>query len=115
MKPLALTMGDPAGIGGELTLRAWLAMRNSDHRFVTLDDPDRLAATAHTLSLNVPIAVVASPDSAGAAFAASLPVLPITLPAPARPGHPDKANARAVIGSIEHAAALALHGVASGM
>jgi len=41
--------------------------------------------------------------------------LPIELAAPARPGHPDKVNARAVIASIEHAAALCRSGAASGM
>ena len=49
MTVLALTMGDPAGIGGELTLRAWLALRNGSQRFVALDDPERLAALAHAL------------------------------------------------------------------
>ena len=29
LPPLALTMGDPAGIGGELSLRAWLALRST--------------------------------------------------------------------------------------
>jgi 4-hydroxythreonine-4-phosphate dehydrogenase len=58
---LALTMGDPAGIGGELTLRAWLALHRSGPCFVALDDPDRLAALAHALSLEVPIAKVALP------------------------------------------------------
>ena len=44
MLPLALTMGDPAGIGGELTLRAWLALRQEAVPFVVLDDPVRLIA-----------------------------------------------------------------------
>ena len=42
MKPLALTMGDPAGIGGELSLRAWLALRERGLTFVLLDDPERV-------------------------------------------------------------------------
>ncbi len=113
MKPLALTMGDPAGIGGELTLRAWLALRDSGQRFIALDDPERLIALARTLSLDVPIARVASPDAAG--FANALPVLPIRLAATPRPGVPDKSNAKAVLASIERAAALALLGDASGM
>ncbi len=115
MRPLALTMGDPAGIGGELTLRAWLSLRNSGQRFVALDDPDRLAALARTLSLDVPISIVASPDEAGAVFATALPVLPIMLANTPRPGQPDKANAQAVIGSIERAASLALRGAVGGM
>jgi 4-hydroxythreonine-4-phosphate dehydrogenase len=108
-------MGDPAGIGGELTLRAWLALRKGNQRFVALDDPERLTELVHALSLDVPIATVASPDEAGVVFATALPVLPVKLANTPRPGHPDKANAKAVIASIERAAALALRGAAGGM
>ena len=111
MKPLALTMGDPAGIGGELTLRAWQALHRDGPCFVALDDPDRLSE----LSPEVPIMMVISPEAARAAFATALPVLPIELPVPPRPGHPDKANAKAVIASIERAAALCLSGDVGGM
>jgi 4-hydroxythreonine-4-phosphate dehydrogenase len=111
MKPLALTMGDPAGIGGELTLRAWQALHRDGLCFVALDDPLRLSA----LGLNVPIRQVASADEANAAFAEALPVLPISLVAKPTPGHPDAANAQAVIHSIERAAALCLRGEANGM
>jgi 4-hydroxythreonine-4-phosphate dehydrogenase len=104
-------MGDPAGIGGELTLRAWQALRGTGPCFVALDDPDRLAA----LSAGVPITQVASPEAAAAVFATSLPVLPIRLAAMPRPGQPDKANAKAVIESIERATRLCLHGAAGGM
>src|SRR5579863_10039562 len=106
-RQLALTMGDPAGIGGELTMRAWQALHRDGPCFVALDDPQRLAG--------VPIVEVTSPDAAQAVFADALPVLPIRLASPARPGHPDKANARAVIASIERAAALCLSGEASAM
>ena len=100
-------MGDPAGIGGELTVRAWQTLHRDGPCFVALDDPQRLTG--------VPIVEVTSPDAARAVFADALPVLPIRLASPARPGHPDKANARAVIASIERAAALCLGGEASGM
>jgi 4-hydroxythreonine-4-phosphate dehydrogenase len=113
VNPLALTMGDPAGIGGELTLRAWLALHNGPQRFVALDDPDRLAALARALSLDVPITTVTSTETD--VFATTLPVLPIKLAATPRPGHPDKENATAVIASIEHAALLALRGAVGGM
>jgi 4-hydroxythreonine-4-phosphate dehydrogenase len=111
MKPLALTMGDPAGIGGELTLRAWQALHRDGPCFVALDDPDRLAA----LAPEVPINLVLAPEAARAVFATALPVLPIELAAPPQPGRPDKANARAVIASIERAALLCLSGEAGGM
>jgi 4-hydroxythreonine-4-phosphate dehydrogenase len=108
-------MGDPAGIGGELTLRAWLALRSGSQRFVALDDPERLKALAHALALDVPIATVASPAAASGIFPTALPVLPVNLANTPRPGHPDKSNAKAVIASIERAASLALAGTASGM
>ena len=113
MPPLALTMGDPAGIGGELTLRAWLALRHEDARFVVLDDPERLAELARALGLGVPIKQVDQPDVE--AFTDALPVLPVRLAAPAVPGRPDRANARAIVDSIERAAGLALRGTVGGV
>jgi 4-hydroxythreonine-4-phosphate dehydrogenase len=109
--PLALTMGDPAGIGGELTLRAWRALHRNGPCFVALDDPRRFVA----LSTEVPIVEIASPEAAHTVFADALPVLPVSLAATPHPGHPDKANATAVIASIERAAALCLSGDACGM
>ena len=111
MKPLALTMGDPAGIGGELTLCAWQALHRDGPLFVALDDPRRLAQ----LSTDVPIVEIATADAANDVFATALPVLPINLAVAAHPGRPDKANARAVIASIERAAALCVSGAAGGM
>ncbi|MGC1412671.1 MAG: 4-hydroxythreonine-4-phosphate dehydrogenase PdxA [Acetobacteraceae bacterium] len=111
MTPLALTMGDPAGIGGELTLRAWQALHRSGPCFVALDDPRRLAA----LSADVSIAEIASPEAAPTVFADALPVLPVSLAATPHPGRPDKSNAKAVIASIERAAALCLSGDVGGM
>lgn len=112
--PLALTMGDPAGIGAELTLRAWLARRDA-RPFVALDDPARLAALAASLHLDVPIATVASTAEAASAFASALPVLPVPLAAPVHPGTPDPANAPATIASIERATRLAMAGEAAGV
>jgi 4-hydroxythreonine-4-phosphate dehydrogenase len=115
MRVLALTMGDPAGIGGELTLRAWLLRHEGAAGFVALDDPGRLRRLARDLRLDVPIAVVASAEAAGAMFPDALPVLPVPLAVPPRPGHPDVANAPAVVASIEQATKLAMRGAASGV
>jgi 4-hydroxythreonine-4-phosphate dehydrogenase len=108
-------MGDPAGIGGELTLRAWLALRGAGPAFVALDDPDRLQELAHRLGLSVPIRIVADLAESSTAFTAALPVLPVKLTVPAVPGQPNLANAHAVVGSIERAANLALLGQAGGV
>ncbi len=115
MALLALTMGDPAGIGGELSLRAWARLHQSGQGFVLLDDPDRLRALASALQLDVPIREVDSAAAAPAVFRDALPVLPIRLAATPRSGQPDPANATAVIASIEQATALALRGAVGGV
>ncbi len=108
MNPIALTMGDPAGIGGELSLRAWLALHRRGPGFVALDDPERLAALAAHLRLEIPVRAVQQPQQAASVFPDALPVLPVRLVNAPRPGTPDAANAPAVIGSIEHATRLAV-------
>lgn len=115
MRPLALTMGDPAGIGGELTLRAWLACRGQGCAFVALDDPNRLISLARTLGLDVPVIIVPSVDTVAGLFPSALPVLRIPLKVTPIPGQPDAANAPSILASIEHAAGLALRGAVGGM
>jgi 4-hydroxythreonine-4-phosphate dehydrogenase len=115
MKPLALTMGDPAGIGGELTLRTWLRLRKTGPVFVALDDPVRLERLARDMGLAVPVRPVTDAGAAAEVFRSALPVLRIPLAVPPVPGKPDHANARAVIGSIEQATKLALTGAVSGV
>jgi 4-hydroxythreonine-4-phosphate dehydrogenase len=102
--PLALTIGEPAGIGGEITLKAWLARKAENLApFFVFDVPERLERLAATLRLDVPIHVIAAPEEALAVFATSLPVLPIALPHPVVAGKPDPANAPAVIAAIASA------------
>ena len=104
-------MGDPAGIGGELTLKAWARLRRSGPRFMALDDPARLAAIGSA----VPIQEVGSAREARAVFDEALPVLPVRLGAGAVPGRPDPANAPAVLESIERAVGLAQSGEVRGV
>ena len=108
-------MGDPAGIGGELSLKAWQALRASGTVFVVLDDPARLARLAADMGLAVPVQAVADAAQAGDIFRSALPVLPVPLAAPAIPGRPDQANAKAVVASIEQATRLALAGSVGGV
>jgi 4-hydroxythreonine-4-phosphate dehydrogenase len=115
MKPLALTMGDPAGIGGEISLRAWLGLRETGQVFVVLDDPARLQLLARMMNLAVPIQTVTDPATAGEIFGSALPVLPVPLAVMPEPGHPNPANAPAVIASIERATKLALAGQVGGV
>jgi 4-hydroxythreonine-4-phosphate dehydrogenase len=112
--PLAVTMGEPAGVGGELTLKAWLACNGASRPFFAVDDPGRLADLARSLGLDVAIKEIGRPAEAADVFATALPVMPVRLRTPARPGQPDKANAPATLQSIELAASLARTGAIAG-
>lgn len=106
-------MGDPAGIGGELTLKAWIGRACGVPPFVAIDDPDRLRALAAHLRLRVPLVEIDHPRDAAACFVDALPVLPLRLPVAPEPGHPDPANAASIIAAIETAVRLAMTGDAS--
>ncbi len=115
-RPLALTMGEPAGIAGDLTLMAWL-QRGSQALppAVVLDDPQRLRALAERLHLDVPVEEVDSPQKAVTVWPRALPVLPIRLSAPPVSGEPDGANAEAVVASIEAGVRLCGDGTCCGL
>jgi 4-hydroxythreonine-4-phosphate dehydrogenase len=101
--PLAVTMGEPAGIGGEIALKAWLDRSNDVPPFYLIDDPDRLAVLARRLGWPAPIRSIEAPYQALALFGEALPVAPIGMPIRAGPGRPDPGDAPAVLGSIETA------------
>jgi len=105
VRPLALTSGEPAGIGPDITLQAW-QRRNALQlpAFYLLGDPGLLAERAKTLGLDVPIAEV-QPEAAIARFADALPVVPTGERATAGPGRPDGSSANCVIASIRQAVA----------
>jgi len=102
-KPLALTLGEPAGIGPDITLAAWSRRRElALPPFYLLGDPASLAARAARLGLTIPTASV-SPAEAVDAFAQALPIVDIGTPATAQPGRPDRSSAPAALASIRHA------------
>ncbi len=114
--PLCLTMGEPAGIGGEIALKAWLARREAQvPPFLLIDAPSRLAGLAASLGLDVPIAAIEGPDRAETAFGSALPVLDIGRTIDCRPGRPDPVNAPAVIESIVRAHELVKSGASAAM
>ena len=108
--PLALTMGEPAGIGGELAIAAWQVLRRHDQPFFLIDDPDRIAALCDMIGEPVPIARVASAARAARDFKSALPVLPLAQKVPLSPGSPTPDTAHAVLESIETAVRLTLSG-----
>lgn len=103
--PIALTCGEPAGIGPEIAARAWDALRGS-LPFFLIGDP------AH-LPDGVPVRVITDPAEASRACADALPVLRHPFPAPATPGHPAPENAAQVISAIARAVDLVNAGAAS--
>ncbi|KZD01544.1 4-hydroxythreonine-4-phosphate dehydrogenase PdxA [Oceanibaculum pacificum] len=111
--PLALTMGEPAGIGAEIALKVWAARTAALPCFFLIDDPQRLEALAERLGLAVPVVAIERPAEAAAIFPIALPVLPQTLAAPVISGKPDPANAPAVIQAIDRAVALVQAGEAA--
>ncbi|MBK3397878.1 MULTISPECIES: 4-hydroxythreonine-4-phosphate dehydrogenase PdxA [Methylobacterium] len=105
---LALTQGDPAGIGPEITLRAWLAREEHGLApFFVIGDPEFLGSIAARLGFAVPLVAV-EPEEAAAAFARALPVvrLPGGLTVAAEPGQPDPASAAGTLASIDEAVRL---------
>jgi 4-hydroxythreonine-4-phosphate dehydrogenase len=111
--PLALTLGEPAGIGPDITLLAW--HRRAELRlppFYLLADPQLLMRRAEHLGLDVPIALVV-PESAGVAFASVLPVVDLNLRVTAQPGSPDASSAAAAVAAIRRAVDDVLAGTAA--
>ena len=86
MRPLALTLGEPAGIGPELTLALWAKRKALGvPAFIAVGDPALLASRARLLQLDVPLAECTA-EEAPARFASALPVFPTGPAATASPG-----------------------------
>ncbi len=112
-RPLALTLGDPAGIGPDITLLAWTARKCEPvPSFALLGDAAVLAARAKALGLSVPIAEIADAMAAPGLFADALPVLPVKVAGEVIAGHPNQAAMQAVKQSIEEAVRLVQQGAA---
>ena len=102
-KPLALTSGEPAGIGPDIAIAAWLRRNElSLPPFYLLADRAFVADRAKLLGLKVEIAD-SCPEDAPAAFANALPVVATGHVATARPGLPDATSADAALASIRQA------------
>jgi 4-hydroxythreonine-4-phosphate dehydrogenase len=111
--PLALTLGEPAGIGPDIAIAAWWNRAALDlPAFYLIADPDHLARRAEQLGVPVPLRSV-TPAAAAAAFATALPVVDLELAVDAAPGRPDASSAPAAIAAIRRAVADVMAGEAS--
>jgi 4-hydroxythreonine-4-phosphate dehydrogenase len=103
--PLALTMGEPAGIGGEIALAAWMRRSEGVPPFYLIDDPERLTRLARALGWEAKLRAIDEPELTASVFADALPVMPVGGTPRARPGKPDAADAKLVLRAIEIAVA----------
>ncbi|AYD00415.1 4-hydroxythreonine-4-phosphate dehydrogenase PdxA [Neorhizobium sp. NCHU2750] len=113
VRPLALTQGDPAGIGPDITLSAWAARRETGlPPFLFIGDADVLAARASLLGLDVPVRE-ATPENALSIFEEAVPVFSVPAGIEVAAGEPHVATAAGTISAIETAVSLCFAGRAS--
>ena len=113
MRPLALTLGEPAGIGPDLALALWVQRDALGvPPFLLLGDPAFLTDRARALRLSVKIAQ-ADANETNSIFASALPVMPLGIETTAAPGKPDATSATIVRAAIERAVALVQAGEAT--
>jgi 4-hydroxythreonine-4-phosphate dehydrogenase len=107
MNPLAVSLGDPAGVGPELLCEAW-ARREHEALppFFAVGGGEILAQAAQRRGLDIAVSRVASPDEAAARFGEALPVLG-DLDGAYSPGAPDRAGAERALASLALAVGLA--------
>lgn len=111
--PLALTLGEPAGIGPDIALRAFASRKEKKTpAFYLVADPRFMTERARLLDLDIAMAAV-EPEDAAATFADALPVAALDMTITAKPGHPDGSSALAAISSIKRAVSDVIEGRAS--
>ena len=111
--PLALSVGDPSGVGIETALAAWARRRiDAIPPFYLLADPAVVESRARTVGASVAIEQ-ATPEQAARVFGDALPVVALAARFTDTPGQPDAANAAGIIEAIDRAVADCLDGRAA--
>ena len=110
---LALTLGDPAGVGPEIVVKAWRALRETGPAFFVVGDA-RSVTSAPTSGSGL-VRGISTPEEAAATFRDAIPVLDLPLRGPVVAGQPDPAAAASIIQWIETAVGLALSGTIAGV
>ncbi len=109
LKPLAVSLGDPAGIGPEVIAKCWDARDEFGlPPFVVIGDPRAIASV-----WDGPIEIVDDPREANLAFDLGLPLIQLNAPHPDTPGHPSVAGAHCSLDSLEMAVGLTRSGSAA--
>ena len=119
--PLAVTMGEPAGVGPELIAQSWFRIRHErggrpQTPFYCYCDPDFLSKRLSDAGIAVPLSIVETAVEAVSVFSGGLPVIPLARRVVSgRAGFPSSEDAAAVLDSIERAVADVLSGQAGGV
>ncbi|PZO89869.1 MAG: 4-hydroxythreonine-4-phosphate dehydrogenase PdxA [Sphingomonas sanxanigenens] len=112
LDPLVVALGDPAGIGPEVTAKAWMACRD-------LEDCPPFLAVGDARSIEAvwsgPVARIYDPSEAARIFPTALPIIQVEDAGDIRPGHADFEGARCSLDSLELAVGLARSGAVSGL
>lgn len=115
MKPLAVSMGDPAGIGLELAARVWAERDETTPPFFLVGDPDALVRAARRAAIPEPILKIAKTADQAVARIDALTVVPVPLEVEEAPGEPESLNAEAVVETIDLGVQMVLGGGASAL
>lgn len=111
IRPIAVSLGDPAGIGPEIVAGAWAARTAAGLApFFAVGDPRAVARVWPG-----PLAIIGDPREATERFADALPVLPSGDAGGVEPGHPGEVGARAALQALETAVGLARTGAADAL
>jgi len=113
--PLAVSLGDPAGVGPELICEAWARREAAGLRpFFVVGGADILKSAAATRGLDIPIRIIAAAEDATAQFADAMPVL-AGHDGAYQPGKPERDGAEIAFASLKQATSLTVLGVAGGL
>jgi 4-hydroxythreonine-4-phosphate dehydrogenase len=114
-RPLAISIGEPSGVGADVTLAAFARREALDlPRLFLIADPEMVARRAERLGLDVQLRTIGRPDECGS-DPRFLDILPLVNPHSEEPGRPDPANAAGTIEAIDRGTRLVLDGAASAL
>lgn len=115
-KPIIVSMGDPAGIGPEIAVKAWQELRNSHHHFAIIGDAAPFVQAAEVIDASIAVRNIEQIDDVAACFRNALPVLQkVKLAEPVILGTPNRKNGAAIIDAIKQAIDLVKYGSATAL
>ena len=112
---IAITMGEPGGIGGEISIQAWERKRDLSSVFFLIDCPKRIQKLAASFSKRCPVRIISEPDQAAEVFKTALPIIPLSYQINTEPGTSNFSDSKAVLESIDRAVMFAKANKIDGM